>query len=1099
MVTVRSMSERLLTIVFTDVEGSTALISTRGEAEAQRILRSCDELVRGHARDHGGRAVKSLGDGLMLRFESPRRAVAFGMAVQSALADRAHWQPADAVRVRIGIHAGEVTEEDGDLSGSAVHAAARVAARARGGDVLITEVVRHLCADLPHCVFQDRGRVTLKGFPGRWRLFQVGPRTPAPPLGLAAATPFVGREAERAEMSRLMDQARAGRGSLVMIGGEPGVGKTRLCEEVAAEAERRGFLPLTGHCYEGQADMPFMPCVEILEAAMRSVDRNLLRQAMGEAAPELARLIPQLRQIFPDIPPPLELPPDQQRRYTFTALSGYVARIARTRPRLYVAEDLHWADESALLFLEHLAEQLPGIPAMVIGTYRDPPIDVSRHLAETLSGLVRRRHARLISLRRHSEPEVVELLRAMSGHVPPPTVTAAVYAETEGNAFFVEEVFRHLAETGKLLDEGGRFRRDLRLEELDVPENVRLVIAQRLDLLSDAAQRVLLLATVIGRRFSFRLLAAVSDLGEEALLDALDEAERARLIFTEQSAQQPHYWFAHEITRQTMLGRLSPARRQRCHLRIADALERLYREEPARYAADIAYHLFEAGDVADPRRTARWLTEAGDLAMDAAASEEALRHYEKTLTVLTANDGRARAELLRRIATAHRSLCRWDDAMLAWDQALSAFCAVGDTGAAVAVCWEFGVQLGWAYRVPELLRVAGRGLSVAEDGEGRARMLVLEAVGLAEGGRFEEARPCLEEAGRLAGVRGEGRLMGDVGLAEMWFYYFSMRLPASLEPGRRAAASLREAGVLWGLADALVFVNSALIYCGNFQEFDESHGELEALADRIGHTAGSAANRRSVFVKTAAQTADLVSLDALAQVLEQTAREIGNPGWLSFAANLRGIVRYWRGDWVRAVADLEEGVRLAMRAHYYGLQHGFLCLVLSLLGRGDQARAVLDEVEDALPRPGRTSTIGGWGLVSLGAEGMALLGDAGRARRLYPLVVEALATGTLLRHYDGALMQRTAGMAAAAAGRCDRAEAHFEEALLQAERLPHLMERPQVRHLYARFLARRDGGGDRDRARLLLDEALAEYRRIGMSRHVAMAEALRQSLERVAT
>jgi hypothetical protein len=415
------------------------------------------------------------------------------------------------------------------------------------------------------------------------------------------------------------------------------------------------------------------------------------------------------------------------------------------------------------------------------------------------------------------------------------------------------------------------------------------------------------------------------------------------------------------------------------------------------------------------------------------------------------------------------------------------------------VCWEFGVQLGWAYRVPELLRVAERGLDVASEGEGRARMLVLKAVGLAEGGHFEEARPCLDEAARLAGVRDEGRLTGDVALAEMWFYYFSMRLPDSLEPGRRAAASLREAGSLWGLADALVFVNSALIYCGHFREFDEIHGELEALADRIGHTAGAAANRRSVFVKVAAQTADLVALDALAQVLERTAHEIGNPGWLSFAACLRGIVRYWRGDWVLAVADLEEGVRLAMRAHYYGLQHGFLCMVLAHLGRDDQARAVVDEMGEVLPRPGRASTIGGWSLVSLAAEGMALLGDGERSRRLYPLVVEALSTGTLLRHYDGALMERTAGMAAAAAGLCDRAETHFEEALSQAERLPHLMERPCVRHLYAHFLVRRGGRGDGDRARVLIDEALSEYRRIGMPRHVAMAETLRQRLERVPT
>jgi class 3 adenylate cyclase/tetratricopeptide (TPR) repeat protein len=1081
---------RLVTLVFTDVEGSTALLSARGETDARRILRACEELIRQQVRNHGGRALKSLGDGLMLTFESPRCAVACALAVQGALTDHARWQPADTVRVRIGIHTGEVTEEAGDVSGSAVHAAARVAARARGGEVLISEVVRHLCADLSNCVFQDRGRVALKGFPGRWRLFRATPTAPGPRLGHGELTPFVGREAERAELRRLMDLACGGHGGLVMIGGEPGVGKTRLCEELAAEAQHRGVLPLVGHCYEGQAELPYMPCVEIVEAAMRTLDPTLLREAMGESAPELARLVPQLRERYPDIPPPLELPPDQQRRYTFTAFSGYVARISRTRPRLYIVEDLHWADESTLLFLEHMAEQLSTMAVLIVGTYRDPPIDISRHLGETLSGLVRRRHARLISLKRHSEPEVAALLQALSGDEPPVTVTAAVYAETEGNAFFVEEVFRHLAETGRLLDERGSFRSDLRFEELDVPENVRLVTAERLDRLSDAAQGQLLRAAVIGRRFGFRLLEAISDLHDEALLDALDEAERARLIFTERSAVQPHYWFAHEITRQTMLGRLSPARRQRCHLRIADAMERLHADEPLRHATDIAYHLFRAGDAADPVRTSRYMIEAGDQAMGAAAYAEALRYYENTLPILRVHDGRGRAELLRRIATAHRSLCRWDDAMLTWDEALTAFSAVVDVEAAAAVCWELGLQLGWAYRVPELLRVAERGIDVVGEGEGRVRMLVLKAIGLAEGGRFEEARPYLDEARRLARGHGQRRLLADVSLAEMWFFYFSMRFEASIEPGRLATEVFREAGALWNLADGLVFVNGALIYCGRFQEFDEVHGELEALADHVGHTAAAAANRRSVFVKMAAQSADLVALDALAEVQERTAREIGNPGWLSYASSLRGILRFWRGDWLRSVTDLEEGVRLAMRAHYFGLQHGFLIMVLSLLGRGDQAGALLDEMREVMPRPGRASTIGGWSLVSLAAEGMGALGDADRARQIYPLVTEALATGTVLRHFDGALLERTAAMAAAAAGLDEQAEEHFEEALRQAEHLPHLMERPQVRHFYAGFLLRRGGRGDVERGRTLLDEALAEYHRIGMPRHAMLARGL---------
>lgn len=173
---------------------------------------------------------------------------------------------------------------------------------------------------------------------------------------------------------------------------------------------------------------------------------------------------------------------------------------------MYVLEDLHWADEPTLLLLEHVAERLPTIPCLIVGTYRDPPIDVSPHLAETLSRLVRLRRPRLVSLARHSEPEVGALLMAMSGQAPPARVRSAVYGETAGNVLFVEEVFRHLAESGRLLDGDGHFRDDVDPGELDVPSSVRLVTGQRLDRLRPATQEMLGVAAVAGRHVGFELL-----------------------------------------------------------------------------------------------------------------------------------------------------------------------------------------------------------------------------------------------------------------------------------------------------------------------------------------------------------------------------------------------------------------------------------------------------------------------------------------------------------------------------------------------------------------------------------------------------------------
>jgi hypothetical protein len=186
---------------------------------------------------------------------------------------------------------------------------------------------------------------------------------------------------------------------------------------------------------------------------------------------------------------------------------------------------------------------------------------------------------------------------------------------------------------------------------------------------------------------------------------------------------------------------------------------------------------------------------------------------------------------------------------------------------------------------------------------------------------------------------------------------------------------------------------------------------------------------------------------------------------------------------------MEEGVRRAVPGFWFGLDHGYLFMLLAFSGESEAAHSLLSDVSDALPKPGVANTLGAWTLAILAAEGIGCLDDVDIAKRLYPMVVEALATGMVMRQYDGRLVQTAAGIAAAAAGRADEAEEHFEVALRQAEELPHRLERPHVRHFAGRFLARRAGRGDLTRARELLGEALSGYRDIGMPRHEAMARA----------
>lgn len=796
--------------------------------------------------------------------------------------------------------------------------------------------------------------------------------------------------------------------------------------------------------------------------------------------------------MFPDIPPPLELPPDQQRRYMFASLGDYVGRVAAIQPRLYILDDLHWADESTLLFLEYLAEQLGSIPVLVVGTYRNLPVDVSPLLAGTLSAFVRHHQALLLSIKRHSESEVMSMLEALSGHAPPPEVTAAIYAETEGNAFFVEEVFRHLAETGALLDHEGRFRGDLRIDELDVPDNVRLVTGQRLNRLGEAAQRVLTLAAVIGRHCSVELLEAIGEVTGDALIDAVEESELARLVFLESVGSQTHLWFSHELIRQTLLARLSELRRRRYHVAVADALERLHVDELDVHAIDIASQLVQAGHAADQEKTTRYLMLAGDRALEAAAYEEALRHFEKALQLTPARDAQRRAKLLLRMGLAQRAISRWDDMVATCNVLFPTLESLGSHEAVAAACWDLGMHLGWAIRFADALTITERGLSIVGERSGRhrARILAARAHGLSQANRFEEASAHLVEARTLAQSVADERLLGEIAYMETFYGVTTMEPRLAREAGRAATTTLRGAGTLWDLATALAFWDCGCLFADTFDESDQVCRELEPLAERIGSVGAASLARRNGFPKAAARGQDLEALDALASLQAKAAQSMGADWWVVESDMLRGIVEFWKGDWEAARRHMEKAVDHAPTGHRFGIHHGFPAVLLALSGHGRDVVALLDELDDTLPTAGRPSAIGQWNLAVLAAEAVGVLRDDGRARLLYPMVIEALSTGTVMRQGDGALLERAAAMAAAVAGLSDEAEKHFEVALRQTDELPHAMERPSVLHFYARFLIDRAGASDLDRVHAMLTEAIAGYQAVRMPRHQAMTEEL---------
>ncbi len=420
------------------------------------------------------------------------------------------------------------------------------------------------------------------------------------PFSFAGRTAFVGREPERSTIRAAIDRAITGHGSVVMLAGGPGVGKTRLAMEVAEYAWRVGFRCLVGHCYERDERVPFLPFAEIIESNLAEAPSlDDFRRRMGNNAAELAQIAPSLRRVFPDIAQPLELPPAQKRRYLFQSISDTVGRAAQTRPQLYILEDLHWADESTLALLIHLANRVSQIPVVIIGTYRGGNSENNPALVRTLEELIRM-GIRPLKLDGLLKDDTAEMLRGLSQRqIVPESLVSLILEESQGYPFFVEELYRHLVEEGKVFDEAGQFRADIEIAEHEVPENVRLIVGRRLERLDENEKRALTAAAVIGRSFSFQLLTAINRIDVDELFTIVEKAQQMGIIVARSEAPEMPFTFSQELVRQTLLAGISAPRRQHLHAGVAEAMARLHPDAVKVRAGDIAAHLIKAGSFAD--------------------------------------------------------------------------------------------------------------------------------------------------------------------------------------------------------------------------------------------------------------------------------------------------------------------------------------------------------------------------------------------------------------------------------------------------------------------------------------------------------------------
>jgi predicted ATPase len=334
----------------------------------------------------------------------------------------------------------------------------------------------------------------------------------------------------------------------------------------------------------------------------------------------------------------------------------------------------------------------------------------------------------------------------------PESLVSLIFDESQGNPFFVEELYRHLVEEGKVFDAAGRFRTDTKIEEIDVPETVRLVIGRRLERLDENESRVLAAAAVIGRSFNFQMLAGISQIDVDELFTVIEKAQQMGIIVPSAEGPERPFTFGHELVRQTLLAGISDPRQQRLHAGVADAIERLYPDAANERAGDIADHLLKAGPFADKRRLIHHLMLAAKAALDAAAFEEVSRSYRSALSHLADVDVMERAGLLADLAIAERGLERWDAAFINLHEALEIYITSGDREMIARSCTELTAVFVWAGRLQEATETARRGLAYleAEVSPGRARLLAVLGQAHASAGGYEPAHEALREALNIA-------------------------------------------------------------------------------------------------------------------------------------------------------------------------------------------------------------------------------------------------------------------------------------------------------------------------------------------------------------
>ena len=888
---------------------------------------------------------------------------------------------------------------------------------------------------------------------------------------------LIGRRRQLAELRAGLDAALSGRGRVILITGETGIGKTRLVEELSRLAEARGAAVRVGRCWETEGAPAYWPWIQILRSEARAHGPGGMRALLGSSAPEILQIAPELRDEIDDAPPaPAPAPQRQARFRLFDAVARLVKRLAQERPTVLILEDLHRADRPSLRLLEFVARETRGAPVLVVATYRDDELSRDATRSRIVSDLARASSAQHLPLEGLSPADVASFVRQATGEQPDEALSAALHQQTAGNPFFLEQVVPVLIEEDLLHS----FDAETSLDRV-LPRGVRQAILRQLDGLSRGAHDLLEVAAVQGRRFSLDVLETALDTSGDDIAAALGElCDRGVAV---QDPERPsRYRFTHALIRDTLYSEIEPATRAQWHRRLGEAVESVHAGDDA-VLAELAHHFSEARGVGGEKKALDYAVAAGSWARERLAYEEAGRYFERALELLDlrpAVDESQRCDLLVELGE------------------LQARAAEAEAARATLLR---AAEL--ARGLQDYERLARCAVAIASLHDPLARAEVDgQAISL-----LETALARLPE--RDSSLR--ARALASLALALYWIEQDDQRLARLAEDALAMARRLDD-------PSTQLFVMVSVLSLRWGPDFVEERAQLATEAVRVAQQAGVIDELFGARVQRLTAWFELGRMDAVDQELAEISRLTTEwepseaSEWVPWFRAARAIMSgrfdvgerlaseflddvQRRGDetamtgfafqffilrWTQGRCDelLDVVSGLHERNPFNPGYRTLLARSYCELGRSDEAQRELELLcpSDAMVMARR---IGWLPCLALLAEVATVLGDtrrcAGLYRQLAPYARRHVAPAS---GYMGSA-SRYLGLLATQLGHWDMAERHFELALEMETRLGARPFVAWTQYFYARMLALRSA--DPERMRKLADRALENSRDLGLS------------------